>query len=92
MPDESKPVPRCEVVDEDRFMLVHDCHDLDLVDGKLQQTPTPGDVRYLPLQTETRQAGWSWVGEPGQTITPSIHCERCGTHGWWRDGAWQTAQ
>lgn len=85
MPD--KPVPRCEVVDEVRFMFVHDCHDLDLVDGKLQQTPTPGDVRYLPLGPEM----WLWNTDH-TSITPSIHCERCGTHGWWRDGAWQTAQ
>lgn len=80
--------PRCEPVDEKRFLFVHDCHDLDLVDGTLKQTPTPGDTRYLPLG----ERGWSWVGEPGQTLTPSIHCERCGTHGFWTDGQWVKAQ
>lgn len=73
--------PRCEVRDEGTFRFVHDCL---MHDGT---TPHPDESRSLPLGAD----GWTWVGEPGLTIQPSIHCLRCGTHGFWRDGEWVPA-
>lgn len=46
-------------------------------------TSVPVDRRTLPLNHAT---GWWW--ESDDTLMPSIHCHRCGTHGWWRDGQW----
>jgi hypothetical protein len=38
----------------------------------------------LPLSRDT---GWWWADN--QTLMPSIHCQTCGTHGWWRNGLWE---
>lgn len=35
-------------------------------------------------------SSWHWDPEAG-TVWPSIHCEGCGTHGFWRDGEWTPA-
>jgi hypothetical protein len=82
------PVPRCEPVDDERFLFVHNCLHFDMVDGALKLVTAPADPSYLPLEREG-VSGWVWIGEPGATIHPSINCSRCKTHGFWRDGAWQ---
>jgi hypothetical protein len=38
----------------------------------------------LPL---SHDRGWWW--QDGDTLMPSIHCSRCDTHGWWRQGRWE---
>lgn len=89
-------LPRCEVSQahpEIEFVFVHDCKkwsraaegegndDRFLVDD-------PAQRRSLPLDGPGR-SGWVWIGEPGRTIHPSIHCTRCGAHGFWTDGEWR---
>jgi hypothetical protein len=77
--------PRCEA-DPDSphlFIFVHDCFRYELVGGQRVQVPEPQQRRSLPLGPE----GWLW-SEDKTTITPSIECGRCGTHGFWRDGRW----
>ena len=46
-------------------------------DGRLRRTT-------LPLSRET---GWWWADD--NTLMPSIHCQSCGTHCWWRNGQWE---
>ncbi len=36
-------------------------------------------------------AKWTLVSEDPLTLTPSLLCTICGTHGWIRDGAWVQA-
>ncbi len=78
--------PRCEVGGDRTFVFVHDC--LRYEGNEL--VPDPGDRRELPLEIggSNPQAGWVWIGAPGDTIHPSINCTRCGTHGFWRDRVW----
>lgn len=34
----------------------------------------------------------SWTWDPDtSTVTPSIRCESCGTHGFWQCGEWRPA-
>lgn len=47
-------------------------------------TSVPVHSGTLPLNHET---GWWWADD--DTLMPSIHCHRCGTHGWWRNGQWE---
>ncbi len=35
------------------------------------------------------EGGWQLINE--HTISPSVHCHNCGTHGFWTDGKWITA-
>jgi hypothetical protein len=35
----------------------------------------------------SQENGWWWQDE--NTLMPSIHCHRCDTHGWWRNGVWE---
>lgn len=81
--------PQCETVDGRSFLFIHDCL---RYEGK-ELVPDLGERRELPLELggESPQAGWVWIGTPGDTIHPSIHCTRCGTHGFWRDRAWLKA-
>jgi Family of unknown function (DUF6527) len=39
----------------------------------------------LPLGAD----GWSWDPET-QTVSPSIHCLTCDTHGFWENGKWRS--
>lgn len=32
--------------------------------------------------------GWIVESTDPLTVSPSINCLNCGTHGWWRDGQW----
>jgi hypothetical protein len=75
--------PRVEKVDDDRFLFIHDCFDSQRVDGQVVQVPDPQSKRYLPLG----EGGWVWTSD-GQSILPSIHCQRCGAHGYWTNGEW----
>ena len=45
------------------------------------------DVR-LPLNDER---GWRVESTDPLTVSPSILCGSCGTHGFWRDGRWISA-
>lgn len=36
------------------------------------------------------RSSWTWDPEAG-TVSPSIHCESCGTHGYWESGEWRPA-
>lgn len=45
------------------------------------------DVR-LPINDER---GWRIENTEPLTVSPSILCGSCGTHGWWRDGRWVPA-
>jgi hypothetical protein len=46
-----------------------------------------GTVRHTILPIG--QQGWTWQDD--DTLTPSVHCHTCGTHGWWRNGEWERA-
>jgi hypothetical protein len=37
----------------------------------------------LPLGANLWQAD-----QPTDTVSPSLSCDRCGTHGWWTSGQW----
>ena len=43
-------------------------------------------ISVLPIGEE----GWQWDQE-ADTVTPSIHCLGCETHGFWREGKWVPA-
>lgn len=49
---------------------------------------TSGTVQHETLRLD-REAGWWWKRH--DTLMPSIRCEICGTHGWWRDEVWVPA-
>jgi hypothetical protein len=35
-------------------------------------------------------SGW-WWDQGTDTVTPSVHCAMCGTHGFWTNGQWVPA-
>lgn len=85
--------PRCALGDDRTFVFIHDCLEWQPPDADHPErwlSPTVAEERRLPLEIggSDPQAGWVWVGVPGDTIHPSIHCTRCGTHGFWRDRTW----
>lgn len=42
----------------------------------------------LPINSDM---GWQLDSKDPITISPSIHCQTCGTHGWIRNGEWVDA-
>jgi len=70
-----KELPRVERDEDDHPVFFHVCTRVAVVER-----------RTLAL---SRAMGWWWESE--NTLMPSIHCQRCGTHGWWRDGQWVPA-
>lgn len=73
---------------EHLFRWEHDCSEWDVDDdtGESFEHESRTSVR-LPLGS----GGWELVQAVPLTISPSILCHRCGTHGFWRDGAWVPA-
>jgi len=68
------------------------------VTPKVEADERPGYFRVIhdcggALRTSVLpvgEEGWQWDAEVG-TVSPSIHCLGCGTHGFWREGAWVPA-
>lgn len=89
MPDALRPptgeLPTFGLDDDGRhFWWEHDC--------TVTWTTAPGDVtvhragpQILPLDPER---GWTVTSTDPLTVTPSILCTGCGTHGFITNGAW----
>jgi len=61
----------------------HDCFTYLGGDDPTTLTPTRAKT-YLPI----RDNGWQVVQTEPLTVTPSILCGRCNTHGFITNGAW----
>ncbi|MCW2632077.1 MAG: hypothetical protein JWR88_1039 [Pseudonocardia sp.] len=67
--------------DGEHFWWTHDC------------VPPYSGVEPGPTTTLMPHAGGTWrvVQAEPLTVSPSIHCLGCGTHGFIRDGQWVPA-
>ena len=74
--------PEVRLADDGKHIVwSHECNFEDLV---AETGLWHGDV-MLPIH-DTR--GWRVEQVEPLTVSPSILCGSCGTHGFWRDGAW----
>jgi hypothetical protein len=60
-------LPRVERREDGSALFFHECADPEFND--------------YPSILPTGPNGWQWTKDGG--LTPSIHCHRCGTHGFW---------
>lgn len=61
--------------DTDQAKFFHTCsptHDREIEEEIGHQLPTQPQF----------PKGWAWG--PDDSLTPSVHCLDCGTHGWWK--------
>ncbi|MBN9376609.1 MAG: hypothetical protein J0I40_14730 [Cellulomonas sp.] len=83
--------PAVRLDDDGRHILwSHECNFLDLASaGIAGREPSlwHPDV-LLPLNDDR---GWRVESTDPLTVSPSILCGSCGTHGFWRDGRWISA-
>jgi len=81
-------IPNVALIPDPRlFLWEHDCFEWDVADtGEVAEVEARTSA-HLPLGG----TGWTLVQSEPLTISPSIMCHRCGTHGFWRDGAWVPA-
>ena len=56
--------------------------------GTWEQAPEWVPDVMLPISTPN---GWTVESTEPLTVSPSILCGLCGTHGFWRDGRWVAA-
>ncbi len=82
-PDADKPLPRVERDPDDGHpVFFHRCT-APWLDDSSEFSRIGGK---LPLGPD----GWQW--QPDGSLTPSIECLECGTHGFWRvDAGWVSA-
>jgi hypothetical protein len=69
--------------DGDHFWWFHDCWDYLGENGARRDRETE---TLLPLGPN----GWQYC-PASNSVTPSILCYRCGTHGFWTVGRWHPA-
>ena len=82
--------PEVRLDDDGRHILwSHECN---FAPGWVHGDPTTeGNWRegvMLPINDER---GWRVEQKDPLTVSPSILCRSCGTHGFWRAGAWVPA-
>lgn len=63
----------------------HECNYEDL-DGSLWHADT-----MLPVGDPTHRWAWNVDQVEPLTVSPSILCRSCNTHGFWRNGGWVPA-
>jgi hypothetical protein len=73
--------PECRMAEDGRhFLWSHECN-FEFLDTGSNWHPD----ETLPLDD---QRGWRVEQVDPLTVSPSILCVSCQTHGFWRDGAW----
>ena len=93
----AREVPRCYLDDDgEHFWFDHDCRDVakEWADGghplepeTAQHFQAGANHHTLPLGGN----GWTLVQREPLTVSPSILCGNCGTHGFFREGKWVPA-
>jgi hypothetical protein len=82
--------------DGEHFWWAHECKDVatqwadaghPLDKEEIDHFQSSRNARMLPLGPN----GWAVAIKDPLTITPSIQCGVCGTHGWIRNGEWVDA-
>lgn len=87
MSEPTEPTFKYESDDDSRALWwSHTCSCPDLV-----ADPTGGTYRRVTQLPISLTEGWVVVHAEPLTVSPSIMCMKCGTHGWIRDGKWVNA-
>lgn len=82
--------------DGEHFWWEHECKDVaaqyegatvPLTKDEIAHFQASRNTRKLPLGPE----GWTVASKEPLTLSPSILCGVCGTHGWIRNGEWEDA-
>lgn len=75
-------MPEVQVIDGHPFALIHDCNAV-CGDGETRMLRN----RSCSLPDDGR---WTVTGpDEAATLGPSVVCEACGLHGYWRNGRWE---